>query len=82
MVCDGLRWSAMLLEAQNGRKTAHFIAACGWTYRPPTELGPKNMQGLHGKKSPYLNGSNLNHANLICLYDKDRRKALCANDRL
>ena len=27
--CDDLRWSAMLLEAQNRRKMAHFIGACG-----------------------------------------------------
>ena len=27
--CDHLQWSAMLLEPQNRRKMAHFIAVCG-----------------------------------------------------
>ena len=27
--CDGLRQSAMLLEAQNRKKMTHFIALCG-----------------------------------------------------
>ena len=27
--CDVLQWSAMLLETQNRKKTAHFIASCG-----------------------------------------------------
>ena len=27
--CYDLRWFAMLLEAQNRRKMAHFIAPCG-----------------------------------------------------
>ena len=34
-ICDVLPWSAMLLEAQYGRKMAHFIASCGralWFY--------------------------------------------------
>ena len=29
MICVGLRWSAMLLDAQNRKKMAHFIATCG-----------------------------------------------------
>ena len=29
MVCDGLRWSAMILEAQNRRKMTHFITTWG-----------------------------------------------------
>ena len=33
MICDGLRWSVMLLEAQNRRKITHFIAACGRAFR-------------------------------------------------
>ena len=32
MVCDGLRWSAMILEAQNRRKITHFMATCGRAY--------------------------------------------------
>ena len=32
MVCDGVRWCAMLLEPQNRRKTAHFFATCGRAY--------------------------------------------------
>ena len=27
--CDDLRWSSVLLETQNRRKMAHFIASCG-----------------------------------------------------
>ena len=34
---DGMRWSAMRLEAQNHRKTAHFIASCGRAYRAAVE---------------------------------------------
>ena len=29
MVCDGLRWSVMLLKAKNCKKMTHLIAACG-----------------------------------------------------
>ena len=29
MICDGLGLSATVLQAQNRRKMAHFIAACG-----------------------------------------------------
>ena len=32
IICDDLRWSAMLLDAQNRKKMAHFIAACGRAY--------------------------------------------------
>ena len=28
-ICDDVRWSAMLLKAQNRRKTTHFITTCG-----------------------------------------------------
>ena len=32
-ICDDVRWSAMLLKAQNRSKTAHFIATCGRAFR-------------------------------------------------
>ena len=35
--CDDLRWSAMLLEAQNRREMAQFIAACGRAYTLSTK---------------------------------------------
>ena len=33
MVCNGLRWSAMLLEAQNLMNMVHFIALCDRTFK-------------------------------------------------
>ena len=29
VICADLKWSAMLLETQNGRKMAQIITACG-----------------------------------------------------
>ena len=42
--CDGLQWFAMLLEAQNHRKMAHFIAPCGRVYTTYWEAGYDSMR--------------------------------------
>ena len=63
MVCDGLRWSAMLLEAQNRREKAHFIAACGRAFRPMAKTAGKTDRAGETKQKagqePKDRGSNL-----------------------
>ena len=38
-----MRWSAMPLEAQNRRKTAHFIALCGRALRGHVKIPHSRM---------------------------------------
>ena len=45
--CNGLRWSAMLLVAQNCREITHFIAACGRVFSICTIIIVQRRNGVN-----------------------------------